>query len=100
MLILSRREGESIMIGDSIEVCISRIEHETVKIGIIAPKEMPIFRDEVYRKIRDSNLGAARTGPAVLPRIRIAPTPAPGTSLAPPSVATEHPVKNTLPVGD
>lgn len=75
MLILSRREGESIMIGDSIEVCISRIEHETVKIGIIAPKEMPVFRDEVYRRIRDSNLGAARTGPVELPQIRISPPP-------------------------
>jgi carbon storage regulator len=74
MLILSRREGESIMIGDSIEICISRIENETVKIGIIAPKEMPVFRDEVYRRIRDSNLGAARKGPAVLPQIRITPS--------------------------
>ena len=35
MLILSRREGESIMIGDSIEICISRIEHDSVKIGVI-----------------------------------------------------------------
>ena len=73
MLILSRREGESIMIGDSIEICISRIEHDSVKIGVIAPREMPVFRDEVYRRIRDSNLSAASTGPAVLPQIRIPP---------------------------
>jgi carbon storage regulator len=73
MLILSRREGESIMIGDNIEICISRIEHETVKIGIIAPKEMPVFRDEVYRRIRDSNLSAARKGPGILPQILIPP---------------------------
>jgi carbon storage regulator len=73
MLILSRREGESIMIGDSIEICISRIEHDTVRIGVIAPREMPIFRDEVYRRIRDSNLSAASKGPAVLPQILIPP---------------------------
>ena len=73
MLILSRREGESIMIGDSIEICISRIEHDSVKIGVIAPREMPVFRDEVYRRIRDSNLSAASKGPAVLPQIRIPP---------------------------
>jgi carbon storage regulator len=73
MLILSRREGESIMIGDSIEICISRIEHDSVKIGVIAPREMPVFRDEVYRRIRDSNLSAARKGPAILPRIQIPP---------------------------
>ncbi len=73
MLILSRREGESIMIGDSIEVCISRIEHDSVKIGVIAPREMPVFRDEVYRRIRDSNLSAARKGPSILPQIQIPP---------------------------
>ena len=73
MLILSRREGESIMIGDSIEICISRIEHDSVKIGVVAPREMPVFRDEVYRRIRDSNLSAARKGPAVIPQIRSPP---------------------------
>ena len=73
MLILSRREGESIMIGDSIEICITRIEHDSVKIGVIAPRELPVFRDEVYRRIRDSNLSAARKGPSILPRIQIPP---------------------------
>jgi carbon storage regulator len=73
MLILSRREGESIMIGDSIQICISRIEHDSVRIGVIAPRDLPVFRDEVYRRIRDSNLTAARKGPAVLPRIQIPP---------------------------
>ena len=73
MLILSRCEGESIMIGDSIEICISRIEHDSVKIGVIAPRELPVFRDEVYRRIRDSNLSAASKGPAILPQIRSPP---------------------------
>jgi len=71
MLILTRREGESIMIGDSIEVCITRIESESVKIGIVAPRELPVFRDEVYRKIRESNLNAARQGDAPFPQIRL-----------------------------
>ncbi|MCX8511126.1 MAG: carbon storage regulator CsrA [Verrucomicrobiota bacterium] len=71
MLILTRREGESIMIGDSIEVCITRIENESVKIGIVAPRELPVFRDEVYRKIRESNLNAARQGDAPFPQIRL-----------------------------
>jgi carbon storage regulator len=71
MLILTRREGESIMIGDSIEVCITRIENDSVKIGIVAPRELPVFRDEVYRKIRESNLNAARQGDAPFPQIRL-----------------------------
>jgi len=71
MLVLSRREGESIMIGDSIEVRITRIENDAVKIGIIAPRDLPVFRDEVYRKIRESNLNAARQGTAPLPQIRL-----------------------------
>lgn len=59
------------MIGDNIEVCITRIEHDAVKIGVIAPREMPVFRDEVYRRIRESNLAAARSGSAKMAQIVI-----------------------------
>jgi carbon storage regulator len=75
MLILSRREGESIMIGDSIEVCITRIDVDAVKIGIIAPRDMPVFRDEVYRRIRESNLNAVRNVNLGVPKIRIPSKP-------------------------
>ncbi len=75
MLVLSRREGESIMIGDNIEVCITRIEPDAVKIGVIAPREMPVFRDEVYRRIRESNLSAVRQMDAALPQIRLPKKP-------------------------
>jgi carbon storage regulator CsrA len=68
MLILSRREGESVMIGDHIEVRVSRIEHDVVRLGIVAPRDLPVFREEIYRKIREANesdgLSAVTTFPA------------------------------------
>jgi carbon storage regulator len=75
MLILSRREGESVMIGDHIEVRVSRIEHDVVRLGIVAPRDLPVFREEIYRKIREANQEAARRGTAALPQISLPKRP-------------------------
>jgi carbon storage regulator len=76
MLILSRKASESIMIGDEIEIRVSRIENDVVKIGIEAPRHLPIYRNEIYRQIKDSNLAAVRASDALMPALNLsAPFP-------------------------
>ena len=53
MLILTRRTGESIMIGDSVEVKVLGIRSGQVKIGVEAPKDMPVHREEIFNRIRE-----------------------------------------------
>ncbi len=62
MLILTRKTGESILIGDDIEVTITSIDQNKVRIGIKSPPHVPIYREELYRKIQQENRAAAAIG--------------------------------------
>ena len=53
MLVLTRKSNQSIMIGDNIEVSVLAIMGEKVRIGIQAPRDIPVFRKEVYLEIQD-----------------------------------------------
>lgn len=68
MLVLSRRKGESIMIGDNIEISIIDIQGDQVRVGINAPRKVNVFRKEVFEQIKDENLKAARN-PEGLPEL-------------------------------
>lgn len=55
MLALSRKKNEAIVINNNVEITILEIKGEQVKIGINAPKEVPVYRKEVYLQIQEAN---------------------------------------------
>ena len=61
MLALSRKINESIMIGHDIEITVLEIKGEQVKLGINAPKSVPLYRKEIYVQIQEANKEAAST---------------------------------------
>ena len=58
MIVISRKKGESLLIGDDIEITIEKIDYSNVKISIKAPKEKVILRKEVYEKVKKENSNA------------------------------------------
>lgn len=66
MLVISRKKGESLLIGDDIEITVEKIDTSSVKISIKAPKEKVILRKEVYEKVKDENSNAIVTSEDIL----------------------------------
>jgi carbon storage regulator len=62
MLVLTRKPGQSIMIGDGIEVQVLSVAGEKVRLGISAPREVGIFRNEVHERIQQGETGEHETG--------------------------------------
>ena len=58
MLVIGRKKGESLLIGEDIEITIVKVENGTVKIAINAPKEISILRKELYKEVTDENQSA------------------------------------------
>ena len=61
MLALSRKKNEALIINNNIEITVLEIKGEQVKLGISAPKEVPIYRKEVYAQIQEANKEAVNT---------------------------------------
>lgn len=62
MLILSRRSGEKLIIGDDVELTVLGIKGNQVRIGVDAPKDIAVHREEVYLRIQNENLTDIENG--------------------------------------
>ncbi|MGQ9631081.1 MAG: carbon storage regulator CsrA [bacterium] len=60
MLVLSRKLNESIMVGDDVEIVVVSIKGDQVKLGINAPRHIPVHRKEIYEEIQAENIAAAK----------------------------------------
>jgi len=69
VLILTRKIGESIMVGDDVKVSVVEIKGRYVRLGVDAPQDMAIHRQEVFEKIQEANLAAAAANAQDLDRV-------------------------------
>jgi carbon storage regulator len=67
MLLITRRAGEKIMVGDDVVVHVMEIVGNTVRVGIEAPRSLPIYREEIWHAVREENRAAADAAPLELP---------------------------------
>ncbi len=61
MLIITRRPGEKLMLGDDIVVEVIEVSGSSVRIGIAAPRSIPVYREEIYTAVKEENAAAAHT---------------------------------------
>ena len=62
MLALSRKKNEALIINNNIEITVLEVKGDQVKLGISAPKEIPVYRKEVYVQIQEANKAAVDAG--------------------------------------
>lgn len=75
MLVLSRQRGETVMIGDSVDVTIIDVRGEKVRLGINAPRDVAVHRKEIYEQIKEQNRSAAQLKTQDVPQLGNKPTP-------------------------
>jgi carbon storage regulator len=71
MLVLTRKTNQSIMIGDDIEVSVLAVSKDKIRLGISAPRDVPVFRKEVFLSIKEEEAeeAAARNGDAGVEKV-------------------------------
>ena len=60
MLVLTRKTNQSIMIGDAVEISVLAVSRDKIRLGITAPRDVPVFRKEVYPSIQEEQLNAGQ----------------------------------------
>ncbi|MBG0825990.1 carbon storage regulator CsrA [Planomonospora sp. ID91781] len=70
MLVLTRRSGESLMIGDDVVVTVLDVRGDVVRIGIRAPRSVPVHREEIFRELQSANREAASPNEDALAALR------------------------------
>jgi carbon storage regulator len=63
LLIITRRPGEKVMIGDDVTLEVIEVSGSSVRIGIAAPKSIPVYREEIWRAVKEENAAAAGADP-------------------------------------
>ncbi len=59
MLVLARKVGESVVIGDNVEITVLEVKGEVVRLGVKAPSNIPVYRKEIYEQIVKENLASS-----------------------------------------
>ena len=70
MLVVTRKPGEGIKVGDDVEITIVKIDDNSVKVSINAPKEVKILRSELYKEVGEENINASKINMELLSKIK------------------------------
>jgi carbon storage regulator len=68
VLIITRRPGERIMLGDDVRIHIMEIVGNSVRVGVEAPRSVPVYREEIWTAVKEENQAAAAADTTTLPR--------------------------------
>ena len=68
MLIITRRAGQKVMLGDDVTVHVMEIVGNSVRIGVEAPKSLPVYREEIWAAVKEENQASATADSESLPR--------------------------------
>ncbi len=70
MLVITRKKGESILLGDNIEITVIKVDDGSVKLAISAPKDVRILRKELYKEVGEENKEASKFDISIIKNIK------------------------------